>query len=112
MYLRVGDLLQLVERQQVVVPIESALAAVHDAAKLGQHPRVDVEHPRVGVAAVVPLVPDTGSLRGDVPALLTRVSARLTDLGPETLYGISATTSRTPSRSQRSRTRCSTSGAR
>ena len=33
-------------------------------------------------------VPDTGSLRGDVLALLTRVTARLTDLGPETLYGI------------------------
>ena len=33
-------------------------------------------------------VPDTGSLRGDVLALLARVSARLTDLGPETLYGI------------------------
>ena len=33
-------------------------------------------------------VPDTGSLRGDVVALLTRVSARLTELGPETLYGI------------------------
>lgn len=33
-------------------------------------------------------VPDTGSLRGDVLALLTRVSARLTELGPETLYGI------------------------
>ena len=32
--------------------------------------------------------PDTGSLRGDVLALLTRVSARLTDLGPETLHGI------------------------
>ena len=33
-------------------------------------------------------VPDTGSLRGDVLALLTRVSARLTELGPETLSGI------------------------
>ena len=33
-------------------------------------------------------MPDTGSLRGDVLALLTRVSARLTELGPETLYGI------------------------
>ncbi len=33
-------------------------------------------------------VPDTGSLRGDVLALLTRVSARLTDLDPQTLYGI------------------------
>lgn len=33
-------------------------------------------------------VPDTGSLRGDVIALLTRVSGRLTELGPETLYGI------------------------
>jgi len=33
-------------------------------------------------------VPDTGSLRGDVLALLTRVSARLTELGPDTLYGI------------------------
>lgn len=33
-------------------------------------------------------VPDTGSLRGDVVALLTRVSTRLGELGPETLYGI------------------------
>jgi len=33
-------------------------------------------------------VPDTGSLRGDVLALLARVSARLTELGSETLYGI------------------------
>lgn len=33
-------------------------------------------------------VPDTGSLRGDVVALLTRVSARLAELGPETLHGI------------------------
>ena len=33
-------------------------------------------------------VPDTGSLRGDVLALLTRVSDRLTELGPETVYGI------------------------
>jgi len=33
-------------------------------------------------------VPDTGSLRGDVLALLTRASARLAELGPETLYGI------------------------
>jgi hypothetical protein len=48
MHARVGDLLQLIERQEVVVPIEPALAAVHDAAILGQHPRVGVEHPRVG----------------------------------------------------------------
>lgn len=33
-------------------------------------------------------VPDTGSLRGDVVALLTRVSTRLEELGPETIYGI------------------------
>jgi len=33
-------------------------------------------------------VPDTGSLRGDVVALLTRNSKRLAELGPETLYGI------------------------
>ena len=33
-------------------------------------------------------VPDTGSLRGDVVALLTRMSDRLTEVGPETLYGI------------------------
>lgn len=33
-------------------------------------------------------VPDTGSLRGDVLALLRRVSARLTELGPETIYGL------------------------
>jgi AcrR family transcriptional regulator len=33
-------------------------------------------------------VPDTGNLRGDVIALLTRMSARLTEVGPETVYGI------------------------
>ena len=33
-------------------------------------------------------VPETGSLRGDVLALLGRASARLTELGQETLYGI------------------------
>jgi AcrR family transcriptional regulator len=33
-------------------------------------------------------VPDTGSLRGDVLALLTRVSERLAELDPETVYGI------------------------
>jgi len=33
-------------------------------------------------------VPDTGSLRGDVLALLTRVSERLTELGPDTVCGI------------------------
>jgi len=33
-------------------------------------------------------VPDTGSLRGDVLALLTRTSERLTELGADTVYGI------------------------
>ncbi len=33
-------------------------------------------------------VPDTGSLRGDVLALLRRMSARLAELGPETVYGL------------------------
>jgi AcrR family transcriptional regulator len=33
-------------------------------------------------------IPDTGSLRGDVLALLTRVSDRLAELGPETVCGI------------------------
>jgi AcrR family transcriptional regulator len=33
-------------------------------------------------------VPDTGSLRGDVVALLTRMSARLAKTGPEMLYGL------------------------
>jgi AcrR family transcriptional regulator len=33
-------------------------------------------------------VPDTGSLRGDVLALLGRMSARLADVGPETVYGV------------------------
>ena len=33
-------------------------------------------------------VPDTGSLRGDVLALLTRISERLAELDPETVYGI------------------------
>ncbi|GAA4387883.1 TetR/AcrR family transcriptional regulator [Tsukamurella soli] len=32
--------------------------------------------------------PDTGSLRGDVRALLTRVAQRLTELGPETVFGL------------------------
>ncbi len=33
-------------------------------------------------------VPDTGSLRGDVLALLNRVTHRLADLGPETFFGL------------------------
>jgi AcrR family transcriptional regulator len=33
-------------------------------------------------------VPDTGSLRGDVLALLRRMSARLAEIGPETVYGL------------------------
>jgi AcrR family transcriptional regulator len=33
-------------------------------------------------------IPDTGSLRGDVLALLSRMSERFTATGPETLYGI------------------------
>ena len=33
-------------------------------------------------------LPDTGSLRGDVLALLSRMSERFTATGPETLYGI------------------------
>jgi AcrR family transcriptional regulator len=33
-------------------------------------------------------IPDTGSLRGDVLALLQRMSDRLEELGPETIYGI------------------------
>jgi AcrR family transcriptional regulator len=33
-------------------------------------------------------VPDTGSLRGDVLALLNRVAQRLADLGPETVFGL------------------------
>ena len=33
-------------------------------------------------------VPDTGSLRGDVHALLTRMSGRLAATGPETVYGL------------------------
>jgi AcrR family transcriptional regulator len=33
-------------------------------------------------------IPDTGSLRGDVLALLRRMSARLAEIGPETLYGL------------------------
>jgi AcrR family transcriptional regulator len=33
-------------------------------------------------------VPDTGSLRGDVLALLGRMSARLAEIGPETVYGL------------------------
>ncbi len=33
-------------------------------------------------------IPDTGSLRGDVLAVLCRVSARFAELGPETFYGL------------------------
>jgi AcrR family transcriptional regulator len=33
-------------------------------------------------------VPDTGSLRDDVLAVLHRVAARFADLGPETIYGM------------------------
>jgi AcrR family transcriptional regulator len=33
-------------------------------------------------------VPDTGNLRGDVLALLTRMSNRLAKAGPETVYGL------------------------
>jgi AcrR family transcriptional regulator len=33
-------------------------------------------------------VPDTGSLRGDVLAVLRRMSARLAEVGPETVYGL------------------------
>jgi hypothetical protein len=33
-------------------------------------------------------IPDTGSLRGDVAALLTRLSTRLAKTGPEMLYGL------------------------
>jgi AcrR family transcriptional regulator len=33
-------------------------------------------------------IPDTGSLRGDVVALLTRMSVRLVGAGPETIYGL------------------------
>ncbi len=32
--------------------------------------------------------PDTGNLRGDVLALLRRISVRLVELGPETIYGL------------------------
>jgi len=33
-------------------------------------------------------IPDTGSLRGDVLALLGRMSSRLAEIGPETVYGL------------------------
>lgn len=33
-------------------------------------------------------IPDTGTLRGDVLALLRRMSARLAEIGPETVYGL------------------------
>jgi AcrR family transcriptional regulator len=33
-------------------------------------------------------IPDTGTLRGDVLAVLGRMSARLTEIGPETVYGL------------------------
>src|SRR3954447_19880995 len=55
MHAPIGNLLQFFERQQVVVPAESALAAILDAAVLSQHPHVGVEHLPVGVAVVVPL---------------------------------------------------------
>jgi hypothetical protein len=33
-------------------------------------------------------IPDTGNLRGDVLAVLRRISAGLAELGPETFYGL------------------------
>jgi AcrR family transcriptional regulator len=33
-------------------------------------------------------IPDTGTLRGDVLALLRRMSSRLAEIGPETVYGL------------------------
>jgi AcrR family transcriptional regulator len=33
-------------------------------------------------------VPDTGSLRGDILAVLRRMSGRLAEIGPETVYGV------------------------
>jgi AcrR family transcriptional regulator len=33
-------------------------------------------------------IPDTGSLRGDVLTLLRRMSGRLAEIGPETVYGL------------------------
>ena len=33
-------------------------------------------------------IPDTGTLRGDVLAVLHRMSARLAEIGPETVYGV------------------------
>jgi len=33
-------------------------------------------------------IPDTGSLRGDVLAVLRRISARFAEVGPETFYGL------------------------
>jgi Tetracyclin repressor-like, C-terminal domain len=33
-------------------------------------------------------IPDTGSLRGDVLAVLHRMSQRLAEIGPETVYGL------------------------
>ena len=33
-------------------------------------------------------IPDTGSLRGDVLALLHRMSSRIAEIGPETVYGL------------------------
>ncbi len=35
-------------------------------------------------------IPDTGNLRGDVLAVLRRISARFAELGPETFYGLAA----------------------
>jgi Tetracyclin repressor-like, C-terminal domain len=46
--------------------------------------------PRCGGSARCCLVrvPDTGSLRGDVFAVLRRIPARLAEVGPETVYGL------------------------
>ncbi len=52
---RICDPLQLLERQEIVAAANSPLAAVHDAAELGEHPQVGVEHGHVRVAAVVSL---------------------------------------------------------
>jgi len=35
-------------------------------------------------------IPDTGTLRGDVLAVLRRISARLAELGPDTFHGLAA----------------------
>jgi hypothetical protein len=57
-------------------------------------------------------IPDTGSLRGDVLALLRRMSSRLAEIGPETVYGLLGDYLSDAGCSPAVRSRCCTSAPR